>query len=336
VKRRTVKETYVFGELDETRHFFYTDPSTWQVLEERVGTSTSANRQFVWGVRYVDDLIVRDRDTNSDGSLDERLYAMQDANWNVTSIASNTSTMEERFSYHPYGTPMVLTAAFGLRAASDSGWETTFAGYRWDGVPNFYQVRHRVLCLGIGAWLQRDLLRPAERTGLYGYANADPLGATDPSGLQVAGGLVEIPAGLSFAAFVGFMLAIGVVIVSLAVWHNKWRNCYLPYQRCKRALAPMEANSCCCHLLTVLRWYSVCVLDHWAQFKRACLQSYWECMFGLPFRSVFVDPPMPCDKRYRSEGGSNGSDGGSDPPVEPRPEIGQGGVVTEPVPVRAL
>ncbi len=89
-KRRTVKKTYVSGQLDETRHFFYTDPAAGKSSKSASAARTNADRQFVWGLRYVDDLILRDRDTNADGTLDERLYGMQDANWNVTSIASST------------------------------------------------------------------------------------------------------------------------------------------------------------------------------------------------------------------------------------------------------
>ena len=69
-KRRTVKKTYVAGQLDETRHFFYTEPSRWQVVEERLGTSSNPDRHLIWGLRYIDDLILRDRDTNADGALD--------------------------------------------------------------------------------------------------------------------------------------------------------------------------------------------------------------------------------------------------------------------------
>jgi hypothetical protein len=47
-----------------TRHFYYS--SRWQVLEERLGAATVADRHFVWGLRYIDDLALRDRD--ADGS----------------------------------------------------------------------------------------------------------------------------------------------------------------------------------------------------------------------------------------------------------------------------
>ena len=97
-----------------TTHFYYS--STWQVLEERVDTSSDPDRQFIWGLRYIDDLILRDRDTTGNGTLDERLYALQDANWNVTAISDDTGAVQERYAYAAYGESAVLTATFGSRA----------------------------------------------------------------------------------------------------------------------------------------------------------------------------------------------------------------------------
>jgi YD repeat-containing protein len=64
----------------------------------------------VWGLRYVDELVLRDRDTDANGSLDERLYAMQDANYNVTGIVDTSGAVVERYTYTPYGVRTVLTA----------------------------------------------------------------------------------------------------------------------------------------------------------------------------------------------------------------------------------
>ncbi len=63
-----------------TTDLYYSD--SWQVLEERVASGgTSVPRvQYVWSPVYVDALILRDRDTNANGTLDERLYVVQDAN----------------------------------------------------------------------------------------------------------------------------------------------------------------------------------------------------------------------------------------------------------------
>jgi len=111
-KRRIVQKSFVSGTLNETRHLYYTEPSRWQVVEERVGTSTSANRQFVWGLRYIDDLVLRDRDTEGNGTLDERLYSLQDANWNVTGLINTSGTVQQRFLYTAYGLPVFLSSSF--------------------------------------------------------------------------------------------------------------------------------------------------------------------------------------------------------------------------------
>ena len=47
--------------------------------------------------QYIDDLVLRDRDTNNDGTLDERLYALQDANWNVIALADTAGTVTAQF-----------------------------------------------------------------------------------------------------------------------------------------------------------------------------------------------------------------------------------------------
>ena len=45
----------------------------------------TAERQFLWGQRYLDDLVLRDRDVDHDGSMDERLYVLSDGGFTDTS-----------------------------------------------------------------------------------------------------------------------------------------------------------------------------------------------------------------------------------------------------------
>ena len=47
--------------------------SDWQLLETKVGSNTVTRN--VWNPVYVDGMVLRDRDTDGNGSLDERLYA---------------------------------------------------------------------------------------------------------------------------------------------------------------------------------------------------------------------------------------------------------------------
>ncbi len=52
------------------------------MLGERVGGQRGQTRvQYLWSPVYVDALILRDRDSNGDGTLDKRLFVAQDANY---------------------------------------------------------------------------------------------------------------------------------------------------------------------------------------------------------------------------------------------------------------
>jgi len=140
-KRRVIQKTYASGVLDETRHLYYTEPSKWQVIEERVDSSSDAQRQNIWGLRYIDDCVLRDRDTTGNGVLDERLYALQDANWNVDTLINSSGAVQERFAYFAYGTPEFLNASFVSQSSSASNWQTLYAGYHWD------ESHCQILCL---------------------------------------------------------------------------------------------------------------------------------------------------------------------------------------------
>ena len=99
---RIVKKTYASGMLDETRHIYYN--SAWQALEERLGSSPDSAdpaQQYVWGIRYIDDLELRDRDTSEppDGTLNERLYYTSDTRFNLTALVSTVGTALERYEY---------------------------------------------------------------------------------------------------------------------------------------------------------------------------------------------------------------------------------------------
>ena len=181
-KRRLVKKVYAAGTLDETRHFFYTEPSKWQVVEERVDSSSDAERQFVWGLRYVDDIVERARDTNADASMDERLYGMQDANWNVTTLTNPDGEVQERYTYDAYGINTALTDTFSYRGPSSFGWEVRFAGYRFDVECGHYCVRNRMYHPAL-SWLQRDPLGISAGVSLFEYVGSNPTSEVDASGL---------------------------------------------------------------------------------------------------------------------------------------------------------
>jgi len=141
--RRTTK---VIGST--TRHYYYS--SQWQILEERLNAATTADRQFVWGLMGLDNLILRDR-----GS--ERFYSLQDV-FSCTAIADITGAIQERYGYNAFGLSRVMDADFNVISASSYDWETRFDNYRFDAESNFYQVRFRYLHPTLGRWLTRDPL----------------------------------------------------------------------------------------------------------------------------------------------------------------------------------
>ncbi|MBX3452614.1 MAG: hypothetical protein KF777_23955, partial [Planctomycetaceae bacterium] len=176
---RTVRRDYESGDLSESRQFYYTP--NWRCIEERIESSSESERQIVWGLRYLDDLVLRDRDTNGNGTFEERLYGCQDGNWNVVAATDTTGTTVNRYAYSAYGAPTYLTAAFGAQwLASD--WETLYCGYRHEPASNLYTVRLRFYQPLLGVWTRRDPEPVSPSDSLYTYCETSPVDSIDPSG----------------------------------------------------------------------------------------------------------------------------------------------------------
>jgi RHS repeat-associated protein len=155
----------------------------WQVLEEAV--SGTVNKRYVWSPVYVDALILRDRDTNADGTLDERLWAMQDANWNVVGLANGNGVVVERYAYDPYGAVTVMNGSW-MVGSTAYGWRFYHQGKPLDTNSGLYNTRRREDSPTLGRWTAIDPIRyNAGDTNLYRYENANPLSQVDPSGLAV-------------------------------------------------------------------------------------------------------------------------------------------------------
>lgn len=246
--RRIESRTYTAGILDETRHLYYSD--AWQVLEERVDSTTApADAQYAWGIRYVDELICRDRpwgsealalgggapglaapagaggfagpledDTSSQSSFSsesshssqssdssgssetsqssssrderERIYALQDANFNVTGLLDAFGDVLQRFVYEPYGTDSVRTPSWSPTTDAYD-WRYRFAGYRAEGTTMVLHVRSREYSVVLGRFLSRDHAEYLYDRNLYAYVGSKPLVFTDSLGLgHVEGGVV--------------------------------------------------------------------------------------------------------------------------------------------------
>ncbi len=186
--------------IQETRSGTTTDQyysNQWQVLEERV--SGSATLSYAWSPVYVDAMISRDRDTDANGSLDERLYPLADANFNVTAVVNNSGSVVERYLNDPYGTVGIYDASWGTRSSSSYAWNYNHQGGRLDKDSGLFGFRNRDLGPTAGRWMQLDPIGFAGRdANLYRGLSNSPTSNRDAMGLQVAD---AFELGLDFAFY---------------------------------------------------------------------------------------------------------------------------------------
>ncbi|WP_428940595.1 RHS repeat-associated core domain-containing protein [Fontivita pretiosa] len=188
--RRITKKTYDSGgSLTETRQFFYSN--RWQIIEERVdGRSNPQERQYVWGMQYVDELILRDRDANGgssgDGTLEQRHYGLQDPNYSVTCIVDSSGDAAERYVYTPYGSREIRSSDFSSCLSSSAvGWDIGHQGLMHDTNTSLVYNRHRMLHPGLGRFMQRDHIGYKDGTNLYQAERTNPVKFLDPGGEAV-------------------------------------------------------------------------------------------------------------------------------------------------------
>jgi RHS repeat-associated protein len=156
--------------------------SNWQVLEEREGTLVRSRN--VWSPVYIDAMILRDRDVNGDGTLEERLWVHHDANFNVSSVLDNSGNVVERYAYDPHGNITVLTGSWVARSSSNYGWVFGHQGLRYLASVSLYEDRGRFFDPDSGRFIQVDPLGfRAGDVNLYAYLGNNPPNGLDPSGL---------------------------------------------------------------------------------------------------------------------------------------------------------
>ena len=199
--RRIVKQadTDANGSLDEVRHYYYNN--NWQVIEERKEVSGTEDvdplNQYIWHPHYIDSLAQRRYDSNVDGTADGVYYYLQDANYNVTAVASgqggNIGAVVERYAYTAYGEPTVLHGASDGDGAvtewavdtggSDIGNAYLYTGRERDSETGLQNSRYRFYAAHLGRWLQRDPIEYWGGTNLYAYVRGMPTYYVDPWGL---------------------------------------------------------------------------------------------------------------------------------------------------------
>ena len=128
----------------ETKSFFN---QRWQELESVTGSELTT---YVWGQRYIDDLILREKGA-------ERLYSLADPNWNVVAVVnSSTGSVVEKMKYDAFGKVMWMDDLFATKVNSDYMWNRTFTGQVLDTETDLMLYRNRYYHTGLGRFIQRD------------------------------------------------------------------------------------------------------------------------------------------------------------------------------------
>jgi len=168
----------------------------WQVIEEREWDENGepgggddaweACRQYIYGGTYIDEPLIFDKDTDSDGDCTDdpgtgssRYFYCQQANFNVVALTDDTGAMVEKIKYDPYGEATVSVQS----GQSASGNPYLFQGRRSDSDSDLYYFRNRDYHPVLGRFMQRDPAGYADGMNLYQFIEGQSVYSNDPYGL---------------------------------------------------------------------------------------------------------------------------------------------------------
>jgi RHS repeat-associated protein len=202
----------------------------WRCIEERQDNSGwVACRQYVYGGRYIDEVLLFDKDDDSDGychesGTDLRYVYCQDANFNVVAVTDDGGVIVEQVWYEAYGTPRWYYSSQEQTASSVNN-PYLFQGRRLDTESGLYYFRNRYYSPTHGRFLQQDPKGYTDSFNLYEAFGSQPLNTVDPTG--------EFP--FSF----GVMRAGGMMIDDP--------------ERGKRHAVEVALEMWCCHYIPLLK-----------------------------------------------------------------------------------
>ena len=192
LNRRTIESPKLLMRLH--RHFFWN--ASWQNLEVRTTYTADAQpeslsvlHQYVWSARYIDAPVLRDKPGSG-----ERLYYLNDANFNVTTLVDTSGDALEHYQYDPYGKVTVLNG--GAPDSDGDEWtadpnnfsdvanEYFYTGRKRDLKTLLYYYRRRYYHAELGRFFSRDPISYFGGLNLYEYVGDSPLGRVDPMGLE--------------------------------------------------------------------------------------------------------------------------------------------------------
>jgi RHS repeat-associated protein len=146
--------------------------------EDFTAKSGSEVTSYVWGLRYIDDLVLREKG-------EERLYSLADPNWNVIAICDSVGNIQERYTYDAFGKQNIFDADFITKAGTTFNWNRAFTGQVLDSETGLMLYRERFYLTRLGCFVSRDPI--GYSTGdfsLYRYVYNKSILLQDPHGLM--------------------------------------------------------------------------------------------------------------------------------------------------------
>jgi RHS repeat-associated protein len=158
-----------------TKSFFNED---WQEIESQTGNEITS---YIWGLRYIDDLVLREKG-------EERLYSLADPNWNVVAICNASDDIQERYTYNAFGKRNVFDAIFTTKVETEFNWNRAFTGQVLDIETGLMLFRNRFYHVIFGRWVSRDPIGyDGKDVNIYRYVYNNSLKYQDEYGLKQQG-----------------------------------------------------------------------------------------------------------------------------------------------------
>jgi RHS repeat-associated protein len=154
-----------------TKSFFN---ENWQEVESVTNNQVTS---YVWGLRYIDDLVLREKG-------EERLYSLADPNWNVIAICDVDGDIQERYAYDAFGKRNIFDASFTAKIGTEFNWNRAFTGQLLDAETGLMLYRNRYYHTELGRFVNRDPIKYGGKdNNLYRYVFNKIIIATDSTGL---------------------------------------------------------------------------------------------------------------------------------------------------------
>jgi RHS repeat-associated protein len=152
--------------------------------------------RYVYSARGSNIPILRDGDDFGWGNCPSRVYYLTDADNNVTTLLSATGSVLERYTYNAYGFAYIFNDAWSIvgvaaGSASSEAYNNTILFGCMDVDPNtgLYHTESRWYDPVLGVFTTRD--PAAADVNLYRYCGNNPVGYSDPTGLEMIPSLAD-------------------------------------------------------------------------------------------------------------------------------------------------